>query len=101
MTVVTPLFLTGRLPSAVLTGAGDFARMTPAHEARVNSSKTWKSGERCRFGGVYRCQTCHLEGRETLRECAVGTIMPMCDVCPEKDTTWRLIRPAGAAVAGS
>lgn len=64
----------------------------------MNSSKTWKSGERCRIPGVYRCQACHLEGRETFKECALGAILPMCDVCPEKDATWKLIREASSAV---
>ena len=57
---------------------------------------TWKSGERCRSTGVYRCQQCHLEGRVTLRECAAGVIMPMCDACRDKDAAWRLIRVAAA-----
>jgi hypothetical protein len=62
---------------------------------------TWKSGERCQIAGVYRCQQCHLEGRKTLRTCAVGAVMPMCDACPGKDATWRLTREAAAAPTGS
>ncbi len=57
----------------------------------MNSSRTWKTGERCRISGTYRCEICHLAQRETLREFELGTILPMCDVCPEKDTTWRLL----------
>ena len=53
---------------------------------------TWKSGERCRSAGTYRCQQCHLEGRVTLRECPAGAVMPMCDACRDKDAAWRLIR---------
>lgn len=67
----------------------------------MNSSKTWKSGERCRIPGAYRCQACHLVGRETTKECAEGSVLPMCDACPEKDATWRLIRASGAAAARS
>jgi hypothetical protein len=65
----------------------------------VNSSKTWKSGERCAVPGVYRCVQCRMEGRETDRQCAAGSVMPMCDVCPEKEATWTLIREAAAAAA--
>ena len=64
----------------------------------MNSSHTWKSGERVTEAGLYRCQQCHLEGRTTLREMPAGAILPMCDACPGKDATWRLIR-AGAAPA--
>jgi hypothetical protein len=67
----------------------------------LNSSKTWKTGERCRIAGLYRCQTCHLEGRNTEKTVAAGTIIPMCDVCPEKETTWKLIREASPAAAGA
>jgi len=45
--------------------------------------------------------TCQLEGRDTVLEFAEGRILPMCDVCPEKDATWRLIRVIGAAAARS
>jgi hypothetical protein len=45
--------------------------------------------------------TCHLEGRDTVQEFAEGRVLPMCDVCPEKDATWRLIRVIGAAGTGS
>jgi hypothetical protein len=67
----------------------------------VNTSMTWKSGERCRTAGVYRCQQCHLEARETLRECAAGAVMPMCDACPGKEAAWRLIREVAAPSARS
>jgi hypothetical protein len=66
----------------------------------VNSSRTWKSGERVAEAGLYRCVQCHLEGRETLVEAAAGSILPLCVACPGKDATWRLIR-AGAAAARS
>ena len=49
------------------------------------------------MAGSYRCQQCHLEGRQTVRECVSGAVMPMCDVCPEKEATWMLIREAVAA----
>ena len=62
---------------------------------------TWKSGERCRTAGVYRCQQCHLEGRATLRECQAGAVMPMCEACRDKDAAWRLIREAVAPSARS
>jgi len=65
----------------------------------VNSSKTWKSGERCRVAGTYRCAACQLDGRSTERQVSAGAIMPMCDICPEKDATWRLIRPSSPAAA--
>lgn len=64
----------------------------------MNSSRTWKSGERVAEAGLYRCQQCHLEGRATVRELPAGAILPLCEACPEKDATWRLIR-AGAATA--
>lgn len=64
----------------------------------MNSSRTWKSGERAAEAGLYRCQQCHLEGRTTHVEAAAGSVLPMCSACPEKDATWRLIR-AGAATA--
>jgi hypothetical protein len=63
----------------------------------VNSSKTWKSGERCQVAGTYRCQQCRLEERETLREMAGGAVLPLCDACPGKDATWRLVRESGGA----
>lgn len=65
----------------------------------MNSSRTWKSGERCRVTGTYRCQNCHLGGRETIREYAAGAILSMCDQCPDKDVTWRLLKPAAGAAA--
>ena len=58
---------------------------------------TWKSGENCRITGAYRCQACHLDGRQTLKDFKENTVLPMCEVCPEKDATWRLTRPAGAS----
>lgn len=63
----------------------------------MNSSKTWKSGEPCRFAGTYRCVQCRLEGRETIREMRQGAILPLCEFCPGKDATWRLVREAGVA----
>ena len=63
----------------------------------MNSSRTWKSGERCRIAGSYRCQQCRLEGRETVRVVARGAILPMCDVCPGQEATWMLIREDDAA----
>lgn len=60
---------------------------------------TWKSGEKARVAGLYRCQQCNLEGRETLRESAAGAVLPMCEVCPEKEATWRLIREVAAPSA--
>jgi hypothetical protein len=63
----------------------------------MNSSKTWKSGERCVKAGLYRCQQCHLEGRETTRVVQAGAIFPMCEMCPGGDATWRLIRPEAPA----
>ena len=65
-------------------------------EDAVNSSRTWKSGETCRISGSYRCLNCHLAGREMIREFEAGKIFPMCDSCPEKDVTWRLLKPAAA-----
>ncbi len=62
----------------------------------MNSSRTWKSGERCLVTGTYRCQICHMAGRETVKEFQAGRILPMCDVCPEQDATWRLL--SGSAV---
>jgi hypothetical protein len=61
---------------------------------RVNSSRTWKSGEICRISGTYRCQNCHLSGREVARVFEAGTVFPMCDSSPEKDVTWRLEKAA-------
>jgi hypothetical protein len=57
----------------------------------MNSSQTWKSGEICRISGTYRCQNCHLAGREVTLEMEAGKIFPMCRSCPEQDVTWRLI----------
>jgi hypothetical protein len=67
----------------------------------VNSSRTWKTGEHCRIQGTYRCQVCRAAGRETVREFAAGQVIPMCDACPEKDATWRLVKAARAAAAAS
>jgi hypothetical protein len=58
----------------------------------MNSSKTWKSGEKCRVTGAYRCEVCHLAGRETAKDFSAGSVLPMCDACPEKDATWRLLK---------
>jgi hypothetical protein len=63
----------------------------------VNSSRTWKSGERCQIAGVYRCVQCRFEGRETIHEVPEGVILPLCDFCPGKDATWRLVRESGGA----
>ena len=65
----------------------------------MNSSHSWKSGERCRAPGTYRCQNCHYAGRETLKEFQVNVILPMCDSSADKDVTWLLIRPADHATA--
>ena len=65
----------------------------------MNSSRTWKSGEMCRISGSYRCENCHLAGREMIKEFVAGTILPMCDSCPEKDVTWYLLKPAAAIKA--
>ena len=64
-------------------------------EEFLNSSRTWKSGEICRISGTYRCQNCHLAGRDVTRSFEAGTIFPMCATCPEKDVTWRLEKAAG------
>ena len=66
-------------------------------EDRVNSSQTWKSGEIARVPGSYRCQNCHLAGREHVIDIEAGKIFPMCETSPDKDVTWRLIR-AGTGV---
>ncbi len=63
----------------------------------MNSSKTWKSGEKCRVTGSYRCEICHLAGRETVKDFRAGAVLPMCDTCPEKDATWRLQKASAAA----
>jgi len=68
-------------------------------EDPVNSSRTWKSGEIVRISGTYRCQNCHLAGREMIKEFEAGKIVPMCDSCPEKDVTWRLLKAAVAIKA--
>jgi hypothetical protein len=65
----------------------------------MNSSRTWKSGERCRESGTYRCQVCHAGGRETIREFQAGAILPMCDACPERDATWVLLAATGRRLA--
>jgi hypothetical protein len=66
----------------------------------MNSSKTWKSGERCVKPGVYRCEQCRLEGRDTTRAVQAGAIFPMCELDPGGDATWRLIRPDAPASSG-
>ena len=63
----------------------------------MNSSKTWKSGERCVVAGVYRCEQCRLEGRETTRAVQAAAIFPMCDLDPGGDATWRITRPDAPA----
>jgi hypothetical protein len=63
----------------------------------MNSSHTWKSGEKCRVSGTYRCQNCNFMGRETRREFEEGAVLPMCDASPDKDATWHLIRPRAQA----
>ena len=67
----------------------------------MNSSRTWKSGEICRIAGTYRCQNCHLAGREMTIQAATGTIFPMCATCPEQDVTWRLIKETPAIRASA
>jgi hypothetical protein len=47
--------------------------------------------------GVYRCEQCRLEGRETTRALKAGAIVPMCELDPGGDATWRLIRPDAPA----
>ncbi len=66
----------------------------------MNSSRTWKSGELCVVHGMYRCETCRHEGRETVKEFAVGSVLPMCDACVEKDATWKLSRTMESGAAG-
>jgi hypothetical protein len=68
-------------------------------EGRVNSSRTWKSGEVARISGTYVCENCRLAGRELNLEIEAGKVFPMCSSCPEKDVTWRLIRAAPAVRA--
>lgn len=65
----------------------------------MNSSKTWKSGERCRISGTYDCRICRLAGRESVRDFEAGSVLPMCDACPEKDTTWWLIKARSGRAA--
>ncbi len=67
----------------------------------MNSSRTWKSGEFCRISGTYRCEICHAAGRSVVREFEAGKILPMCDTCPEKDTTWRLLAATPARAANA
>jgi hypothetical protein len=67
----------------------------------VNSSRTWKSGEVCQVTGTYRCQGCYAAGRVVIGQFDAGKILPMCESCPEKDATWRLLRPAPAAATGA
>jgi len=66
----------------------------------VNSSRTWKSGEICRISGTYRCQNCHLAGRDFTLTIEEGKVFPMCTSCPEQDVTWRLIQGSPAIGAG-
>ncbi|PYS96204.1 MAG: hypothetical protein DMF50_05555 [Acidobacteria bacterium] len=65
----------------------------------MNSSRTWKTGEHCRISGTYRCLNCRAAGVETIREFEAGKVIPMCDVGPDKDATWRLVRAAPARAA--
>ena len=44
------------------------------------------------MAGTYRCEICRLANKDTVRDIEAGAVFPMCDVCPEKDTTWRLVR---------
>ncbi|HEU4400567.1 MAG TPA: hypothetical protein VFT43_00545 [Candidatus Polarisedimenticolia bacterium] len=67
----------------------------------MNSSRTWKSGEHCRFPGTYRCQVCYAAGQVTLKEFAANQVIPMCAVCPEKDATWRLMKAADRTAASA
>ena len=64
----------------------------------MNSSRTWKSGEVCQATGTYRCQNCYAAGRLVVGQFEAGKILPMCESCPEKDATWRLLDPARAAI---
>jgi hypothetical protein len=66
----------------------------------MNSSRTWKSGEVCQISGTYRCQDCHLAGREVVVAFEAGKILPMCETCPQKDATWRLLKPTRKAASG-
>ena len=61
----------------------------------MNSSRTWKTGEHCRISGTYRCLNCRAAGVEF----EAGKVIPMCDVGPDKDATWRLVRAAPARAA--
>jgi hypothetical protein len=65
----------------------------------LNSSRTWKSGERCRASGTYRCEICRLAQKDTLRDVEAGAVFPMCDAGPEKDTTWRLVEARAGRAA--
>jgi hypothetical protein len=67
----------------------------------MNSSKTWKSGEKCRITGSYRCRNCRSAGRETVQTIQTGTIFPMCEACPQKDVTYHLVRAPSSASADS
>ncbi len=66
----------------------------------MNSSKTWKSGERCRISGTYFCRNCRSAGRDTTREIREGAIFPMCETCPQKDVTYVPVTSAVSAPAG-
>jgi hypothetical protein len=89
-----------RHPSIILTVARGLCQNKRSVAGRaVNSSRTWKTGERCQISGTYRCQVCGSAGRETMREFVAGRVIPMCDACPEKDATWRLVKAAPAATA--
>lgn len=65
----------------------------------MNSSRTWKSGEVCQITGEYRCVACHLAGRNVIGTFEAGKILPLCEGCPDKDATWRLVRAGRSAGA--
>jgi hypothetical protein len=85
--------------AGILTAGVLFETMAPPLEERVNSSRTWKSGERCRVPGTYRCEICRLAGKDTVLEMEQGAVFPMCGSCPEKDTTWRLVKAKAGRAA--
>ena len=67
----------------------------------MNSSRTWKSGEIVRISGTYRCQNCHLAGRDLTLKIEAGKVFPMCGSCPEQDVTWRLIQASSSIETGA
>lgn len=61
----------------------------------VNSSDTFKTGERVLADGEYACLLCGQAGKVTTKSLAKGAIFPFCDGCDTKDATFRLsARPA-------